>query len=111
MSMIIEGKAHVAYMPAKKVIGLSKIPRIVDYFSRRPQVQERLTAQIFETLKFILGTENVAVVIEAKHYCVVSRGVNDQTAYTSTSALGGAFRENYGLRKEFFSIVNKTRAI
>jgi GTP cyclohydrolase I len=101
----IEGKAHVAYMPNGKVIGLSKLNRVVEYFSRRPQVQERLTSQIFEALKFILGTENVAVVVNAKHYCVVSRGVGDQSSYTMTSALGGYFRDRIEVRKEFLSLV------
>jgi GTP cyclohydrolase I len=101
----IEGKAHVAYMPKDKVIGLSKLNRVVEYFSRRPQVQERLTSQIFEALKFILGTEHVAVVINAKHYCVISRGVGDQTSYTMTSALGGVFRDIPEVRKEFLALV------
>ena len=100
----IEGKAHVAYMPNGKVIGLSKLNRVVEYFSHRPQVQERLTSQIFEALKYILGTENVAVVIDAKHYCVISRGVGDQTSHTVTSALGGAFRDVQSVRQEFLAL-------
>lgn len=89
----IQGLAHVAYIPNGKVVGLSKFNRIVDYFSRRPQVQERLTAQIFETLKLLLDTENVAVIIDADHYCVISRGVEDENSSTVTSAMGGLFRE------------------
>lgn len=102
--VVIDGKAYVAYIPKNKVIGLSKINRVVNYFSRRPQVQERLTAQIFETMKFILDTEDVAVVIDATHYCVKSRGIQDQSSHTSTSALGGVFKEG-PVRAEFMSLV------
>jgi GTP cyclohydrolase I len=101
--VVIDGKASVAYIPKNKVIGLSKINRVVNYFSRRPQVQERLTAQIFETMKFILDTEDVAVVIDATHYCVKSRGIQDQSSHTSTSALGGVFKEG-PVRSEFMSL-------
>ncbi len=101
----IEGRAHVAYIPKERVIGLSKINRVVEYFSRRPQVQERLTAQIFETLKFILDTEDVAVVVDAKHYCVISRGVQDENSHTITSAVGGKFRHEPDVRKEFLALV------
>jgi GTP cyclohydrolase IA len=100
----IEGKATVAYMPKARVVGLSKLNRIVEYFSRRPQVQERLTAQIFETLKYLLDTEDVAVVIDAKHYCVISRGVQDESSHTVTSALGGAFRNVSTVRQEFLAL-------
>lgn len=103
--VIIEGKAHIAYRPGSKVVGLSKLNRIVAYYSHRPQVQERLTSQIFEALKFILGTDDVAVVISAKHYCVISRGVQDESSYTTTSALGGAFRNDPVYRREFLSLV------
>jgi GTP cyclohydrolase I len=109
--VIIEGKAHVAYMPKNKVIGLSKLNRIVEYFSRRPQVQERLTAQIFETLKFILGTDDVAVSLEAKHYCVISRGVSDESSYTVSSALGGKFRDDSDIRREYLTIVSAPKRI
>ncbi len=101
----IDGKAFVAYIPNKRVIGLSKINRIVNYFSRRPQIQERLTSQILETLKFILDTENVAVVINAVHYCVKSRGIEDHSSSTFTSALGGGFKNDPALRKEFFDLI------
>ncbi|MDX6747710.1 GTP cyclohydrolase I FolE [Polaribacter sp. PL03] len=87
----IIGKAHVAYISSGKVIGLSKINRIVQYFAKRPQVQERLTNQIAEELKNILNTEDVAVIIDAKHLCVSSRGIKDDTSTTVTSYFGGAF--------------------
>lgn len=89
----IVGKAHVAYISTGKVIGLSKINRIVDYYSRRPQVQERLTIQILEELKSALNTEHVAVVIEAQHLCVTSRGINDRTSTTVTVEYSGLFSE------------------
>ena len=89
--VIIDGTATVAYVPKDRVLGLSKINRIVEYFSKRPQIQERLTEQIFHTLQFILGTEDVAVMIDAQHYCVKSRGVEDTGSSTVTSRLGGGF--------------------
>lgn len=87
----IIGKAHVAYISSGKVIGLSKLNRIVQYYAKRPQVQERLTNQIAEELKGILETDNVAVIIDAKHLCVSSRGVKDDTSSTVTSYFGGKF--------------------
>ena len=87
----IIGKAHIAYISSGKVIGLSKLNRIVQYYSKRPQVQERLTNQIAEELKFILGTEDVAVIIDAKHLCVSSRGVQDDNSATVTAFYGGTF--------------------
>lgn len=87
----IIGKAHVAYISSGKVIGLSKLNRIVQYYAKRPQVQERLTNQIAEELKSILGTEDVAVIIDAKHLCVSSRGIKDDTSATVTSYYGGKF--------------------
>lgn len=96
----IIGKAHVAYVSNGQVIGLSKINRIVDYFARRPQVQERLTVQIANELKKVLGTEDVAVVIDAKHLCVSSRGIQDEGSSTVTAEYGGIFREQR--RKEEF---------
>ncbi len=87
----IFGKAHVAYISSGKVIGLSKLNRIVQYFSRRPQVQERLTNQIARELVEVLGTEDVAVIIDAKHLCVSSRGIKDDTSSTVTAYYGGAF--------------------
>ena len=97
----IDGYATVAYIPNKKVIGLSKINRVVQYFSRRPQVQERLTKQIADCLQYILETEHVAVHINAKHYCVVMRGIEDTTSTTSTSDLRGHFKTRQETREEF----------
>jgi GTP cyclohydrolase I len=90
----IIGKAHVAYISSGKIIGLSKLNRIVQYFAKRPQVQERLTNQIAEELKSILQTENVAVIIDAKHLCVSSRGIKDDTSSTVTSYFGGTFNSS-----------------
>lgn len=97
----------VAYIPNDKVIGLSKINRIVSYFSHRPQIQERLAHQIAESLKCILGTEDVAVVIRAQHFCVLTRGVEDEQGFTITSSLHGRFQDDRDLRSEMMSIVNK----
>ena len=99
----IDGVAKVAYIPKEKIIGLSKINRIVRFFGQRPQVQERLTRQILVALQALLGTEDVAVSIEATHYCVKSRGVMDTNSQTSTTALGGCFRENIHTRAEFLN--------
>ena len=99
------GEAFVAYIPNEKVVGLSKINRIVEFFSRRPQVQERLTEQIFHTLCYVLGTDNVAVLIKAEHFCVKLRGVEDANAGTVTSRLGGAFYNNPALRSEFYEAI------
>lgn len=90
----IIGKAHVAYISSGKVIGLSKLNRIVQYYAKRPQVQERLTNQIAEDLKRILGTENVAVIIDAKHLCVSSRGIKDESSTTVTAYYGGKFNSS-----------------
>lgn len=89
----IIGKAHIAYISSGRVIGLSKINRIVQYFAKRPQVQERLTNQIAEELKIILNTEDIAVIIDAKHLCVSSRGIKDDTSTTVTSYFGGKFNK------------------
>lgn len=97
----IMGKAHVAYISNGKVIGLSKLNRIVQYFSKRPQVQERLTVQIGEELKKILGSVHVAVVIDAKHLCVSSRGIKDESSATVTSFFSGKFKEE-ATKSEFF---------
>ncbi|MEN9218552.1 MAG: GTP cyclohydrolase I FolE [Gloeomargarita sp. DG_2_bins_126] len=104
--VIIDGRAHVAYIPQKKVLGLSKINRIVEYFAKRPQIQERLTEQIFHALSYILETEDIAVVIQAKHYCVKSRGVEDVNSDTVTSKLGGLFLHSTATRSEFMRVVN-----
>jgi GTP cyclohydrolase I len=100
----IHGTAHVAYIPSHGVVGLSKINRIADYFSRRPQLQERLTKQIADCLAYILKTDDVAVFIKAKHYCVISRGIQDINSETITSDLRGAFKTNPETRAEFLGI-------
>jgi GTP cyclohydrolase I len=100
------GKAHVAYIPNGKIIGLSKIPRIIDVFSRRLQVQERLTTQISEELMRILKPLGVAVIIEANHLCMMMRGVEKQNSYTITSSMLGAFREDPTTRKELLHLLN-----
>jgi GTP cyclohydrolase I len=102
--VVIDGLATVAYVPKQKVLGLSKINRIVEYFSKRPQIQERLTEQIFHALCFILETEDVAVMIDAQHYCVKSRGVEDTGSSTVTVRLGGGFKSDPAARNEFLSI-------
>lgn len=100
----IFGKAHVGYISSGKVIGLSKLNRIVDYFSRRPQVQERLIMQIFNFLKKALNTENVIVVMEGKHLCVSSRGIKHENSFTSTIQYGGIFNDKEN-RNDFFSLM------
>ncbi|MDJ0905936.1 MAG: GTP cyclohydrolase I FolE [Woeseiaceae bacterium] len=99
----IDGAAKVAYIPKDKILGLSKINRLVRFFARRPQVQERLTRQILVALQALLGTDDVAVSIDATHYCVKSRGVMDSNSQTSTTALGGCFLENIHTRAEFLN--------
>ena len=101
----IVGKAHVAYVSSGEVIGLSKINRVVDYFARRPQVQERLTVQIANELKRILNTEDVAVVIDAKHLCVSSRGIQDEGSSTITAEYGGIFKQKER-REEFLKYIS-----
>lgn len=97
----IDGKATIAYIPRSKVIGLSKINRIVQFFSRRPQVQERLTQQILVALQTLLDSQDVAVSITATHYCVKARGVMDATSETTTTSLGGIFKSRPETRAEF----------
>jgi len=99
------GKAHVAYIPKGKIIGLSKIPRIVDVFARRLQVQERLTTQISKELMRILKPQGVAVIIEASHLCMMMRGVEKQNSYTLTSSMMGVFRDDPTTRKELLSLL------
>ncbi len=99
------GKCHVAYLPGKKIVGLSKIPRLVEMFSRRLQVQERLTTQIAQTLKDALQPRGVAVVIEAVHLCMVMRGVEKQNSRAVTSAMLGAFRDRPETRAEFMELI------
>ena len=102
----IIGKAHVAYIPDKHVVGLSKLNRIVQYYARRPQVQERLTMQIADELRSMLFTENVAVFIEADHLCVMSRGVNDVSSSTITTEYSGLFQQEQ-YRNEFLHYIRK----
>jgi GTP cyclohydrolase I len=101
----IIGKAHIAYISNGNVVGLSKMNRIVDYYAKRPQVQERLTLQVIEELQRILKTENVACIIDAKHLCVNSRGISDVASSTVTAEYGGVFKTNETLRKEFLSYI------
>ncbi len=103
----IDGRATISYIPKARVIGLSKINRIAKFFSRRPQVQERLTKQIADCLCQVLETDDVAVYIAAKHYCVIQRGVEDAASETVTSDLRGAFREDPRTRMEFYSVVGQ----
>jgi len=102
----IIGKAHIGYVSSGKVIGLSKLNRIVDYYARRPQVQERLIMQIFKELKTVLDTESVIVVMEAKHLCVSSRGIEDESSYTSTIQYGGIFNDKDN-RNDFFNLIKE----
>lgn len=101
------GKVHVGYLPNKKVVGLSKIPRIVDMFARRLQVQERLTTQIAETLKSKLDANGVGVVIEAQHLCMMMRGVEKQNTVAVTSSMLGAFRSQQQTRLEFLKLIHR----
>lgn len=102
----IDGKATIAYIPRKKIIGLSKINRIVRFFAQRPQVQERMTQQILVALQTLLDSEDVAITMNATHFCVKSRGVMDATSSTTTTALGGIFKRNPATRHEFLSGIN-----
>ena len=107
--VIIDGSCHISYIPKNKVLGLSKLNRIVQFFSKRPQIQERLTEQIYYALSYILDTEDIGVIIEAAHYCVKSRGIQDVNSDTVTSKMGGCFKTDPEARKEFLSIVNKQK--
>ena len=99
---------HVAYLPRNKVIGLSKIARLVDMFARRLQIQERLTNQIAETIQEAIDPVGVGVVVEARHLCMIMRGVEKQHSSAVTSAMVGAFRDNQQTREEFLSLVSRT---
>ena len=99
------GKCHVAYLPKGKVLGLSKIPRIVDMYARRLQIQERLTQEIADTILNVTGASGVGVIIEAKHFCMMMRGVEKQNSVMSTSVMLGGFREDRGTRNEFLTLV------
>jgi len=99
------GKAHVAYLPAGRVVGLSKIPRLVDMFAKRLQVQERLTNQIASTIQDVIKPRGVGVVVEARHFCMMMRGVQKQNSVAVSSAMLGEFRENRATRDEFLALV------
>jgi GTP cyclohydrolase I len=101
------GKAHVAYLPKNQVVGLSKIPRLVDLFARRLQVQERLTVQIARTIEDCLAPKGVGVVIEAMHFCMMMRGVQKQNAVAVTSCMLGSFRDQIQTREEFLALIRK----
>ena len=101
------GKCHVAYIPKGRIIGLSKIPRLVDMFARRLQVQERLTMQIAETINAKINPKGVAVVIEAQHLCMIMRGVEKQNSVAVTSSMFGAFKDDQNTRNEFLNLVQK----
>ena len=98
------GRAHVAYIPNGRIVGLSKIPRVVDVFARRLQVQERMTNQIRDAIDRVLEPEGVAVVVEARHYCMMMRGAEKQNSMTTTSAMSGAFLDNDNTRAEFMRL-------
>lgn len=104
----IVGKAHIGYVSSGKVIGLSKLNRIVDYYSRRPQVQERLIMQIFNELKSVLETDSVIVVMEATHLCVSSRGIKDESSFTSTIQYAGIFNDKEN-RNDFFNMIKSEK--
>ena len=101
------GKCHVAYLPDKRVVGLSKIPRLVNMFSRRLQIQERLTNQIAQAIQKVIQPQGVGVVIEARHLCMVMRGVEKHRTETITSAMLGSFRDNQQTREEFLSLIGR----
>jgi len=105
------GRCHVAYLPHRKVIGLSKIPRLVDVFARRLQVQERLTTQIAETIMEKVRPLGVGVIIEARHLCMIMRGVEKQNSVAVTSAMLGVFRDNAQTRQEFLNLVRSRQAV
>src|SRR5919201_6062564 len=105
------GKAHVAYMPHKKIVGLSKIPRLIEMYSRRLQVQERLTTQIANTLNDVLQPRGVAVVMEAIHLCMLMRGVEKQNSKAVTSAMLGGFRDRPETRAEFMELIKSGRGL
>lgn len=105
--VVIDGVCAIAYIPKRNVLGLSKLNRVANYFAARAQVQERLTSQIHAALCYILDTEDVAVLMDAEHYCVKSRGVEDTTSSTVTSKLSGAFKNDPATRQEFMSIARE----
>ncbi|RJF96953.1 GTP cyclohydrolase I FolE [Noviherbaspirillum cavernae] len=107
----IIGKAHIAYMPAHRVVGISKLARLVEVYAKRLQIQEKMTAQIADTLNEILQPNGVAVVIEASHQCMTTRGVHKPGVAMVTSRMLGAFRENLSTREEFLAMISRTSAV
>lgn len=105
--LTIAGFATIAYIPKDRVMGLSKFNRIVKFFSQRPQVQERLTNQIWHSLNYILGTDDIAVYVDAEHFCVKARGISDMNSSTVTNKLGGVFSTDAACRNEFMMIASK----
>ena len=103
----IVGRVHVGYLPSGKVLGLSKVARIVEMFARRLQIQENMTRQIAEAVLQVTGAKGVAVVVEAQHFCMMMRGVEKQNSWTTTSMMLGRFREDRGTRVEFLSLIGK----
>ena len=104
------GKCHIAYLPRKKVIGLSKLPRLVDVFARRLQIQERMTFEIAQVVKKLINAQGVGVVIEAQHLCMMMRGVQKQNSYAVTSSLLGSFRDDPRTRAEFLQLIQQKRS-
>jgi GTP cyclohydrolase I len=102
--VVIDGLCDIAYIPKDKVLGLSKLNRIVEFVAKRPQIQERLTEQIYYALNYILETDDIAVKMKATHFCVKSRGIQDTTSYTITSKIGGAFKNEPEARNEFLTL-------
>lgn len=102
----IDQKVTIAYIPKEKVLGLSKLNRLAKFFAQRPQIQERYAEQLFYALECILETSDIAIVVRGKHYCVAQRGVEDTSSYTITSKLGGGFKTDAALRKEFMDLAN-----
>ena len=105
--LTIDQKVNIAYIPKDKVLGLSKLNRIAKFFAQRPQIQERYVEQVFHALEFILETSDIAVVAKGRHFCVAQRGIEDSSSYTVTSKLGGGFKTDAALRKEFMDLIVK----
>ncbi len=105
----MSGTAYVAYVPNGKLIGLSKIPRLVHYFAKRPQLQERLGAQVADALSLLLDTEDVAVSIQAQHFCVIARGIEETQSHTTTHLLRGRFESDANLQRQFFETITKDK--
>lgn len=103
----IDGFTHIAYIPKTKIVGLSKLARVAEFFAARPQIQERMTEQIYHALSYVLKTEDIAVVVDAVHFCMRARGVKQPETWTQTNKMGGLFMEKEGLRKEFLDAIRK----